>query len=153
MVITETSAEQQQQETELLHILVGEYLAAGFTNGEILGHLRLDHSLTLEQAKKALRGVYDSWTSVREGLNIEAEDDRNWHIQLRMKLLQDAIKDITTPSRRLALMVLDSLANIQGISTIPEQAVPLVIQLVEKQKEPASEPEPKPEKPKETQDE
>lgn len=128
--------EQQRKQTEVLHVIVGEHLAAGFTNEEVLGHLRLEQNLTLEQAQTALRGVYTSWTSVREGLNIEAEDDRNWHIHLRMKLLQDAIKDITTPSRRLALMILDSLANIQGISTIPEQAVPLMIQLVEKQKEP-----------------
>ncbi len=127
--------EAERKRIELLHVAIGEYLAAGFTNEEILGRLQFDHKQTLEQAREALRGVYDSWTSVREGLNIEAEDDRNWHVHLRMKLLQDAIKDATTPSRRLALMLLDSLANIQGISTIPEQAVPLKIELVEKKKE------------------
>ena len=139
MVEQQTNEEEQRKRTELLHVAVGEYLAAGYTNGEILGYLQLEHKQTLEQAREALRGVYSSWTSVREGLNIEAEDDRNWHIHLRMKLLRDAIKDPATPSRRLALMVLDSLAGIQGISTIPEQAIPLRIELVEKK------PEPKPE--------
>ncbi len=139
MVEQQTIKEEERKRIELLHVAVGEYLAAGFTNEEILGQLQFTHKQTLEQAREALRGVYDSWTSVREGLNIEAEDDRNWHVHLRMKLLQDAIKDATTPSRRLALMLLDSLANIQGISTIPEQAVPLKIELVEKKKEPEKE--------------
>lgn len=134
--------EQQQKITEQLHVAVGEYLALGFTNSEILGHLQLEHKQTFDQAQEALRGVYDSWTSVREGLNIEAEDDRNWHIHLRMKLLQAALKNIAIPSQRLALMVLDSLAGIQGISTIPEQAVPLRIELVEKKPEPKEEPKP-----------
>jgi len=139
MVEQQIIEEEERKRTELLHVAVGEYLAVGYTNGEILGKLQFDHKQTLEQAQKALRGVYDSWTSVREGLNIEAEDDRNWHIHLRMKLLQTALTNPLIPSQRLALMVLDSLAGVQGISTIPEQAIPLKIELVEKK------PEPKPE--------
>jgi len=135
MVEQVANTDEEQKVIELLHVAVGEYLAAGYTNGEILGHLRLDHKQTLEQAQEALRGVYDSWTSVRAKLNIEAEDDRNWHIHLRMQLLQTALKNLIVPSQRLALMVLDSLAGIQGISTIPEQAIPLRIELVEKKPE------------------
>lgn len=123
-----------------LQTVVGEYLAGGYTNGEILEQLELEHQLTLTTAKEILRGVYDSWTSVREGLNIQAEDDRNWHKHLRMKLLQRAIKNETIHSQSLALRILDSLAGVQGISTMPAQVIPLQIELVEKKTEPVEEP-------------
>ncbi|KKN28898.1 hypothetical protein LCGC14_0849510 [marine sediment metagenome] len=118
-----------------LHTLVGELLALGKTNEEILLELQTVHSQTVEDAYSTLRSVYDSWSSIPEGLNIQPEDSRNWHIHLRMKLLQSAIMAGTTPSQRLALMILDSMAGIQGISTIPEQAIPLSIELVERKTE------------------
>lgn len=124
------------KKTELtLHSLVGELLAVGSTSEEILDHLQQEQSLSLERAQTILRGVYDSWISVREGLNLQAEDDGNWHQFLRMKLLQDTLKDRTVPAKRLALLILDSLANIQGISTTVQQLVPLSIELVEKKAE------------------
>jgi len=123
------------QKKKLLHTLVGEYLAAGQTNDEILERLEKEQELSGEDACSILRGVYDSWTSVREGLNLQTEDNRGWHQYLRMKLLQAAIADVSTPSRRLALSILDSLAALQGITTVQSQPVPLPIQLVEK-KEP-----------------
>lgn len=131
----------EQQQTKLLHVLVGEYLAKGLTNAEILVHLVDEEKLSEEGAQTILRGVYDSWASVREALNLQSEDDRNWHHHLRMKLLRSAIEDTSTPSQRLALQVLDSLAALQGIGTVQALAVPLAIELVEKKVEP----EPKPE--------
>ncbi len=120
----------------MLHTATGEYLAMGYTNGEIIDALVQHYSLTIDEAREVLRGVFDSWVSVREGLNLQAEDERNWHQHLRMKLLQDALKDVSTPSRRLALSILDSIAGIQGISTMPEHIVPLSIELIEKKPEP-----------------
>lgn len=117
-------------------IAAGEYLALGYTNGEIIDALVQQQKLTEDEAHEILRGVYDSWISVRDGLNLQAEDERNWHQYLRMKLLQDSLKDPSTPSRRLALQILDSIAGIQGISTMPEHIVPLSIELVEKKIEP-----------------
>jgi len=123
----------------LLHKLVGEYLATGLTNGEILENLEVEQKLSEEDAVAILRGVYDSWASVRVGLNLQSEDDRNWHHHLRMKLLQRAIQDESAASQNLVLRVLDSLANLQGITTTQAQPVPLSIELIEKK------PEPKPE--------
>jgi len=117
----------------LLHTLVGEYLASGFTNGEILELLEKEQELSAEGAQAVLRGVFDSWSSVREGLNLQAEDDRNWHHHLRMRLLQRALKDESAASQNLALRVLDSLANLQGITTSQAQPVeikPMVEKLV-----------------------
>ena len=124
----------------LLHKLVGEYLATGLTNGEILENLEVEQNLSGEDANTILRGVYDSWASVRVGLNLQAEDDRNWHHHLRMKLLQRAIQDESAASQNLVLRVLDSLANLQGITTTQAQPVPLSIELIEKKPEPKPEP-------------
>jgi len=125
----------------LLHTLVGEYLAIGLTNEEVLEKLQTEDKLSEDDAKATLRGVYDSWTSVRVGLNLQAEDDRNWHHFLRMRLLQTAIANEAIPAQNLALRILDSLAALQGITTVQAQPVPLSIELVEKEKKP--EPEPK----------
>ena len=126
-----------KQKTELLlHTLVGEYLASGLTNDEILACLQQDQELSVEEAQKILRGVYDSWASVRQGLNLQSEDERNWHHYLRMRLLQSAIKDESTPSQNLALRILDSLADLHGITKTQAQPVPLSIELIEKKPEP-----------------
>lgn len=135
------ATEAEQKAKVLLHTLVGEYLAKGLTNGEILDLLQEQQELSVEDAQAVLRGVYDSWSSVREGLNLQAEDDRNWHHYLRMRLLQSAMANESTPSQNLALRVLDSLAALQGITTTQAQPVPLSIELVEKEPEP--EPKPK----------
>jgi len=115
-----------------LHTLIGEMLAQGFTSEEILLSLETTQQMTAEDAIAALRGVYDSWSSVNEGLNLQVEDSRNWHQFLRLKLLQKALEEATTPSRRLALQILDSLASIQGLETAPTQLVPCMIELVAK---------------------
>lgn len=129
-------SESVEEQSVRMQTVTGEYLAMGFTNGEILECLEREHSLTAEEANNTLRGVFDSWISVREGLNLQAEDERNWHKHLRMQLLQAALKNETTPSQRLALQILDSIAGIQGISTMPEHIIPLSIELVAKKVEP-----------------
>lgn len=125
-----------QEKERLLHALVGEHLATGLANDEILELLQTEQHLSVEEARVILRGVYDSWSSVREGLNLQAEDDKNWHQYLRMQLLQSAIRDETIPSQRLALQILDSLATIQGISTTIALTAPLSIEMIEKKPEP-----------------
>jgi len=141
------AAEVEQKTKVLLHTLVGAYLATGLTNGEILELLQEQQELSAEAARTVLRGVYDSWSSVREGLNLQAADDRNWHHYLRMRLLRSAIQNESTPSQNLALRVLDSLAALQGITTVQAQPVPLSIELVEKAPEPEVKPEDKGDKP------
>lgn len=138
MVDTEAQIKAEKAKV-LLHTLVGEYLAKGFTNSKILAHLVEEQALSEEAAQAILRGVYDSWSSVKEGLNLQSADDRNWHHYLRMKLLQSAIADSATPSQRLALQILDSLAALQGITTSQALPVPLAIELVEKKVEPKPE--------------
>lgn len=133
-------AEAASQTELLIHVLVGEYLATGLTNDEILASLQKEQELSIEDAQKVLRGVYDSWASVRVGLNLQSEDDRNWHHYLRMRLLQSAIKDESTPSQNLALRILDSLANLQGVTTTQAQPVPLSIELIEKKPETGDKP-------------
>ena len=113
------------------HTTVGEMLAQGHTNGEILDALQITYPIDLKEAKAVLRSVYDSWSSVRVGLNLQTVDDRNWHQHLRMKLLQKALEGDNTPSQVLALRILDSLANIQGVMTTIEQVTPLPIILVD----------------------
>ena len=125
----------EEQQIKVLHVLVGEYLAGGYANGEILTCLIDEQKLSAEVAQEILRGVYDSWSSVREVLNLQAEDDRNWHHHLRMRLLRSALGSDSIPSQNLALRVLDSLANLQGITTTQAQPVPLSIELVEKKVE------------------
>ncbi len=125
----------EQERVEILHEAVGGYLALGLTNGEILSQLQVDHEIEVEEAQAILRGVYDSWVSVSEVLDLQAEDTRNWHQYLRMRLLQDALKESNTPGRRLALQILDSLASIQGIATDVGQTVPLPIVLIAKELE------------------
>ena len=116
-----------------LQTITGEFLASGLTNEEILLQLQEEQQLTVEEAQATLRMVYDSWISVREALNLQIGDERNWHQHLRMKLLQKVMQSDVVPAQRLALMILDSLAGIQGISTIAVQEVPLQITLVEKE--------------------
>lgn len=126
----------EQEIKRRLHTLVGELLAQGCTNGEILEHLQTEQTLTLEESQVVLRGVFDSWISVREGLDLHTEDDKNWHLHLRMKLLQSTLRDPSTPAQRLALQILDSLSTIQGITPTLELSKPLPIILVEKKEKP-----------------
>lgn len=124
---------------ETLHSLVGELLAQGLTNNEIVEQLQTIHTLNLENAHRLLREVYDSWDTIKTTLDIQPNDERNWHQYLRLKLLQEALKEESTIGRRFALRILDSLASVQGIATTLEQTTPLSIVLVEKVPEPEAE--------------
>jgi len=128
-------ADATKEETIIRHTMIGELLAQGYTNLEVIEKLQQTYQLTVEAAQALLRSVYDSWSSVKIGLELQAEDDHNWHQHLRMQLLQKALKTETTPSQRLALQILDSLASIQGITTTFEHMAPLPIILVEAEAE------------------
>lgn len=123
----------QVEITKKRQILIGEYLALGLTGSEIITNLQEGEGLTVEDAFQALHSVYASWSEVRNELALQLDDERNWHIYLRMRLLQDALAEKTTPARRLALQILDSLAAIQGIGVIATQPIPIAIELVEKE--------------------
>jgi len=110
---------------------VGGLLANGKLNEEILDALQVG-GLSPDEARRVLRSVYDSWASVQDLLNIQAEDNRNWHQFMRMRLLQKTLGAEAIASWNLSLRILDSLAAVQGISTLPISTVPLPILLVEK---------------------
>jgi hypothetical protein len=130
--MSQTEHSEEQQRIFLLHELVGRYLAEGLTNQEIITKLQIEQVLEYEEAQTILRQVYTSWQVVKEGLDLQVEDERNWHQYLRMQLLAATLKEQNTPSRRLALAILDSLANIQSIGTSTPVTVPLPIMLIEK---------------------
>ncbi len=123
-------------EAEKVHEVIGELLAQGHTDGDIIATLEEENKLSFDEASEALRGVYDGWQHTRDALDLTDNNLIDWHVHLRKYLLQQAIGQGTIPSLRLALSILDSLATIQGISTPQGQTVPLTITLVEKEEGP-----------------
>ncbi len=114
---------------------IGELLAQGHVDIDIIATLEEEYQLSNEDACGLLRQVYDSWQHTRDMLDLNENSLQDWHVFLRKQILQKALKDSTTASLRLALSVLDSLAAVQGISTIQGATVPLQITLVEKKEE------------------
>ena len=116
--------------------LIGEKLAAGWTNEEIIDvvtHETMDRALAI----KYLRTVYDRWQTTVGELNIREEELINWHAFIRMQLLKDALKDETIQGKRFALQVVDSLAAIQGVGGQSQLSfVPLSVNFVPKQEKP-----------------
>lgn len=125
-----SSYNQSMQDFEI-QALVGESIAKGLTDGEILDALT-KADLTEEEAATVLRGVYNQWSEIKSSLDLGDEDNSNWHQFIRKKLLQKALANDIPSSQHLALRILDSLAQIQGIGVVPLQPVPLYIELVEK---------------------
>lgn len=122
-------------ETEIIQEVIGELLAKGHTDKDIIDTLKEEKELGHEEACAALRDVYNDWQHTREALDLNANNLIDWHVFLRKHILEVALGERTTPSLRLALSVLDSLATIQGISTVEGQTVPLTIQLMEKKED------------------
>lgn len=122
-------------ETADIQEAIGELLAAGRTDEDIISMLVEEEQLSNEDATTALREVYEGWQNTRELLDLNDNNLKDWHIFLRKHILKSAIVESTVASLRLALSVLDSLATIQGISTTEGQNVPLSITLVEKKEE------------------
>ncbi len=122
-------------ETDKIQETVGELLAGGYADDEIISTLVEEGELSHEDACKVLRDVYDDWQHTREVLDLNENNLKDWHIHLRKHILQSALTESSASSLRLALSVLDSLAGIQGISIEQGQTVPLTITLVEKQEE------------------
>ena len=123
-------------EAAKIHEIIGELLAQGHTDDDIVATLEESEDLSRTDANDALRSVYDSWQNTRDTLELTDNNRIDWHVFLRKRILQTALKESTVASLRLALSVLDSLATIQGISTPQGQTVPLTITLVEKKEEP-----------------
>lgn len=93
---------------------LGGLIAQGFTADELLFELANTFK-EIEDPKRALREFYDNWQELSEDFSVKNDDVLNWHVFLRQKLLQAALKDSTIPGIKLALMILDSLATIQSI--------------------------------------
>lgn len=111
---------------------IGELLAGGSTNSEIVAAIQ-EITGNHDEAVTYLRKVYDNWQDVVEALDLHKADYANWHIHLRMKLLQGALTDETTQGQTLSLRILDSLAQIQDVGgASPALAIPLPIELVPK---------------------
>jgi len=122
-------------ETNELHEAIGELLAAGYTDEDIVSTLQDHEGFTRMEACEALRGVYSGWQSTREELGLNENNLVDWHVFLRKQLLQRALAEGSIAALKLALGILDSLAAVQGISATQGQSTPLAITLVEKKED------------------
>ena len=93
---------------------MGQLLATGLCNDEIIAELEKG-GCTHEDAVFTLRSVYDIWQVTLDTLKVQDTDLVNWHVKLRMKLLQASLKDNSAPGIRTCLSILDSLAQVQGV--------------------------------------
>ncbi len=119
-------------EADALQEAIGELLAQGNTDEDIIASIMENEEASHEEACSALRSVYDGWQQTREALDLNDTNLQDWHVFLRKHILQTALTTNTIPSLKLALSVLDSLASIQGVCSEQGQAAPLTITLVEK---------------------
>jgi len=120
---------------DVLQEAIGELLAQGHTDEDIIASIMENEDASREEACNALRSVYDGWQQTREALDLNDVNLQDWHVFLRKHILQTALATSTIPSLKLALSVLDSLATIQGVNAEQGQAAPLTITLVEKKEE------------------
>lgn len=111
---------------------VGQLLAQGYPNDEIVNEIAPQLG-DRAKAVAALRAVYTSWQNVNADLGLQNTDLANWHVNLRMCLLKKALMEENSRAFRVALAILDSLAQVQGVGGIsPAQSIPLQITLVPK---------------------
>ncbi|HDZ62471.1 MAG TPA: hypothetical protein ENH40_04935 [Nitrospirae bacterium] len=123
-------------ERDTLQEAIGELLAQGNTDEDIITSIMENEDVSHEEACNALRSVYNGWQQVREALDLNDVNLQDWHVFLRKHILQTALTASTIPALKLALSVLDSLAAIQGVCSEQGQAAPLTITLVEKEEKP-----------------
>ena len=98
---------------------IGQSLAKGMSNQEIVTTLVSMGNISEEEAVKHLRSVYDHWNNIHELLQPKKTDLLNWHLQLRHKLLQNAMEDGNDMKAvRVALAILESMAELQDIKAI-----------------------------------
>lgn len=91
--------------------LAGQLLAEGYSQHRVLQILETPPSgLSPQEAREALRAVFESWKS-----ELDLESLRAQHVELRHVLLQKAMSDSSIAHLRLALAILDSLASVQGL--------------------------------------
>ncbi len=122
-------------EPDKIQEAVGELLAAGHPDSDIISTLQEEGGLSHKEACEVLHGIYIGWQHTREELDLQENNLKDWHVFLRKGILQVALRESTISSLKLALSVLDSLATIQGISTEQGPTLPLSITLVEKKED------------------
>jgi len=117
-----------------IQVAIGEWLAMGYTDEQIVNELVLTSTCeTEEEAQGVLKSVYNRWQDTKSALDLQSVDILQWHIYMRKKLLQKALETHTLPSIKIALSILDSLAAVEGISTVEPPTVPIHITLTERE--------------------
>lgn len=116
-----------------VHKVLGELLAEGLTSEEvILQLLERYEGLEKSAAIAYLNHFYETWSETDESLSKQVDLNKYWHVFMRHKLLQTALKESSTKDLRTTLAILDSLASIQGVTAklLEETEIPIHITLV-----------------------
>jgi len=115
--------------TEHVRNIVDEMLSQGFSHSRCIQEL-VKAGISKEEAERAIVDVYHEWKSHYFSDDLEKEDLRAFHIELRLRLLESAIRNERTS---VALAVLESLAQMQGVhgaETDDSKGQNLVVKLV-----------------------
>ena len=120
------------EQSKTLPQRIGELFALGCGTAEIIETV-IDEGLAedKESALQGLKAMYDSWSNLNDALSITLSDTKNWHIFMRHELLKDTLK----LNPRVALAILESLADIQRIKISADanlENIPLSINLIAK---------------------
>jgi hypothetical protein len=91
---------------------VGELIALGRSNYDIIEAVVLKFAITKDNSIACLRKTYNFWTSLDSALALTPQDVKNWHVAIRRKLLEESIKN---RNHKISLAIADSLARIEGV--------------------------------------
>ena len=112
---------------------IGNYLARGLSSQEIIEALIATEIVdSVEKASELVKGFYENWTHTNTLLDLNTSDLYNWHIFLRHTLLQKSMSDESPQGVRVALAILDSMAEIQGVTQNTDELIakPIQIELI-----------------------
>ncbi len=126
----------ESEKIDSIQRTIGELLANGYSEANIIAALQEDEGIEYDEACKALRQVFMHWQNTRESLDLQDVNLLDWHVVLRKRILRSALEESTIPGLKLALSVLDSLATIQKLTDIQSQTIPISIILTEKKELP-----------------
>ena len=112
--------------------LIGLQLALGYSHEDIQTLLESTLNITPELAKDYIKAFYDSTEKLSEDLGFnDTKRITTWHVFMRQRLLEKAIQDATLPGLKLALAILDSLAQVQRITEgVTTEDKPITVQFL-----------------------
>ena len=90
----------------------GAHLSLGFSHTDVAALLRDEFGCTQQEAAKAIKHLYSEWSLSAQELALDADDVRNYHVDMRLQLLRKVISSIDPTSVRTSLQILESIANI-----------------------------------------